>query len=267
MKLFSPGILKIVLIVVSQSLSLFSFAQETLKSNPKIAINYLTQDSVLLTIYETQDLKGHLDGYTAHIVTPVCKKGQCYNVELDYYWDILGDFFDFSIIPDKPLTKLDHIPFQNSDYEKLETILLTKSPSFIHLRRDELVVKPIAKNLQGVDGISGATIKHIEKDMVSGAIYTCYTLWHIANGDINFQLQEYTKQNLNKELIAKLLNSDNVDAHYFVIENMDSNYFEFFIDKIGELCKNYGQYFTSRLYYRLPDHLSQRLKIILKTKE
>jgi len=264
---FSSKILKIVLIVVSQSLSLISFAQEIFRSKPRFAIDYLSQDSVLLKIYETYDINGQLDGYTSHILTPVCKNYECYNAELDYYWDVLGNFFDFIIISGKPLTKLDHIPFQDSDYEKLKNILLTKSPSFIHLRRDELVVKPIATNLQDVNGISGATIKYIEKDMVSGAIYTCYTLWHIANGDINFQLQEYTKQNLNKELIFKLLNLDNVEAHYFAIENMDSNSFEFFIDEIVELCKKYGQYFTNRLYDQLPDDLSQRLKIILKTKE
>ncbi len=233
-------------------------------SEPQIAFQYLTEDSVLLDIYETYDSQGLLDGYSAHVTTPVCNTGLCYEAELDFYWDVLGNFRNFEILPDKPLTKLDHVPFEDSDYEKLKAILLTKSPSFIHLRRDELVVTPFDTDPQDVDAVGGATLKHIEKDMVEGAIYTCYTLWHIANGDISFQMQEHTIQNLEKDLLAKMLDSDNVEAHYFAVENMDSEYFEVFITQIARACKSYGQYFTERIYSRFPDHLDLRLRDLLE---
>ncbi len=239
----------------------------TVKSDPQLAFQYLTEDSVLFDIYETYDSTGLLDGYGAHVTTPVCNTGLCYEAELDFYWDVLGNFRDFEILHDKPLTKLDHVPFEDSDYEKLKTILLTKSPSFIHLRRDELVVTPFDTDPQDVDAIGGATLKHIEKDMVEGAIYTCYTLWHIANGDINFQMQEHTIQNLEKDLLVKLLDSDNVDAHYFAVENMDPAYFEVFITQIARACRSYGQYFTDRIYSRLPDHLDLRLRGLLESEK
>ncbi|MBV6642498.1 MAG: hypothetical protein KI791_17400 [Cyclobacteriaceae bacterium] len=239
-------------------------ATQASKSEPKLAFQYLTEDSVLLDIYETYDHEGLLDGYGAHVTTPVCNTGLCYEAELDFYWDVLGNFRDFEILPDKPLTKLDHVPFEDSDYERLKAILLTKSPSFIHLRRDELVVTPFDTDPQDVDAVGGATLKHIEKDMVEGAIYTCYTLWHIANGDINFQMQEHTIQNLEKDLLGKMLDSDNVDAHYFAAENMDPAYFEVFITQIARACKSYGQYFTDRIYSRLPDHLDLKLQGLLE---
>ncbi len=255
-------IFKITLIMLG--LSMISSAQTSKMGNPEIAFQYLTEDSVLLDIYEAYDSEGQLAGYHAHVTTPVCNTGLCYEAELDFYWDVLGNFSDFEILQDKPLTKLDHVPFEDSDYEKLKAILLTKSPTFIHLRRDELVVKPFDTDPQDVDAVGGATLKHIEKDMVEGAIYTCYTLWHIANGDINFQMQEHTIQNLDEGLLAKLLNSDDVEAHYFAVENMDPAYFEVFIDQIAEACKSYGQYFTDRTYTRLPDHLDLRLRDLLE---
>ncbi len=256
-----------IIVMIFPVLYISAFAQLKKTDGPRLAFKYLTEDSVLLEVREQYDAHGTLDGYTAHVLTPVCNTGLCYEAELDFYWDVLGNFSDFEILPGKPLTKLDHVPFEDTDYEKLKDILLTKSPSFIHLRRDELVVTPFDSDMEKVDAVGGATLKHIAKDMVEGAIYTCYTLWHIANGDINFQMQEHTIQNLDKALVAKLLNSKNVEAHYFVAENIDPDYFDDFVDQVAGLCKKYGQYFTDRIKSRIPDHLDKQLRDSLEIKE
>jgi len=184
-----------------------------------IAFRYMTRDSVLLDIYEYRDSTDILEGYTSHIVTPVCEDQLCYDAELDLYWDILGNFSHFDVASEKPLTKNNHVPFDQSDYKLLRKILLTKSPSFIHLWRNELIIKSVSTDSTQADGMTGATTKAVKKDMVEGAAFTCYTLWHIANGGIAFEIQEYTKKKLDENVARKLLVSQKAEAHYFLIEN------------------------------------------------
>lgn len=215
------------------------------------AFQYLTNDSMLLDVYETFDPAGVLSGYRAHVLSPVCEDGKCYEAELDFFWDRLGHFTHFEIDPAKPLTKLDHVPFSTDDYRKLDSILLTQSPSFIHLRRSELVVDP-GKDL---DGVTGATVKAIKKDMVPGAIYTCYTLWHIANGGITFKIQEYTRQQLQPALIEKMLDAADAREHAFLLEHLDRPYFSQFLEPLLQLADRYDAFFAARLGDQLPEEL------------
>ncbi len=182
-------------------------------------------------------------------------------MELDFYWDLIGNFSHYRIDENKSLTKQDHIPFNDSDYTKLSNILLTKSPSFIHLRRSELVISPENADPSDIDGYTGATAKEVKKDMVPGAIYTCYTLWHIANGGIEFRIREHTKQKLDEDLIGQLLNSDQVEIHYFLIENIDAEYFEPFISDFMDLAEEYDPYFTGRIIDRMPSQLLQNFTV------
>lgn len=218
-----------------------------------IAFRYQTNDAVWLNVYEELDSRGVLKGYTSDIKSPVCEHGLCYDVELNFYWDVLGNFRDFEILPNKPLTKLDHISFNTLDYDKLKSILLSKSPSFIHLRRAELTSKQLDDDKYRPDAVSGATLEEIKNDLVEGAVYTCYTLWHIANGDINFQLQEYTKQRLDKKLIMALLRSNNVESHFFLIDFMDLKYFDMYANDVIRLVSKYDSYFESKVNTRIQD--------------
>ncbi len=221
----------------------------------EIAFQYTTSDAVVLDIRTNYAADGSWAGYTSHVVTPVCEDRLCYDVELDMYWDLLGNFTHFKVEESKPLTKQDHIPFDETDYQKLNIILHTESPSFIHLRRVELVVVPETIGLADADATTGATAQAVKKDMVSGAIYTCYTLWHIANGGIKFKIQEYTRQRLDEKLIGRLLASDQIEAHYFLLENMEVGYFMQFQNELMDLAVKYDPYFTGRLIEKMPVNL------------
>lgn len=214
------------------------------------AFQFLTTDSILIDVFQTMDASGLPAAYRAHILSPVCEDGSCYEVELDFSWNLLGKFSHFEIDPAKPLTKLDHIPFDAADYEKLNRILHTPSPSFIHLRRSELVAEPTGNG--DVDGMTGATVKAIKKDMVPGAIYTCYTLWHIANGGIVFNIQEHTRKLLTPPLIEKMLGADDAEMHYFLIENLEARYYTGFLEKILSLADRYDAFFAARIGGNLP---------------
>ncbi len=216
-----------------------------------LAFTYLTTDSVQLQVYMCRDSNGVLDGYTSHILTPVCEGDQCHDAEADFYWDILGKFSHYKWDRKQPLTKQDHVAFSQEDHIKLHSILHTPSPSFIHLRRDELITPKVNKSGADIDGLTGATVQAVSRDMVQGAVYTCYTLWHIANGGLVFKIQEHTKENLTDCLLLKLLDTPSPEAHYFLIQNIESSKMACYIDDLLTLAGQYDPYFSSQLVSRL----------------
>ncbi|PHN08180.1 hypothetical protein [Flavilitoribacter nigricans] len=233
------------------------------KSRPRPAepaFQYLTNDSITLDIYETFDAAGLLNGYRTHVRTPVCEDRLCYDAELDFFWDLLGKFTHFETDPAKPLTKLDHVPFTAADYERLDRILRTESPAFIHLRRSELIVEP-EQGDETIDGVTGATVQAVRQDMVAGAIYTCYTLWHIANGGITFRIQEHSRKQLEAPLIRKLLREGNAREHYFLLENMAPEYFAEFLEPVLDLADRYQAFFAARIGEQLPPELFGRPEV------
>lgn len=242
-------IIMVILISASSELGFIPLEHE------HFAFKFMTMDSVELEVYYDYDSSGTWVGYYSHIKTPVCEDQLCFDAELDFYWDLLGNFSRFNLLEDKPLTKQDHVPFDDADYVKLRNILLTKSPAFIHLRRSELITRPEHTDLSDIDANTGATAREVKKDMVPGAVYTCYTLWHIANGGIEFRIKEHTKQKLDRDVIQQILNSKQVEAHYYLVENMDSEYFKEFLSDFMALAQRYDPYFTGRLMDRFPQNL------------
>lgn len=242
--------------MVSIGISSLSFNEIQSSDNRKIAFQYLTNEKVLLDIYEYYDNQGLLEGYTSHVTTPVCEDKACLEAEVDIYWNLPGNFIKFSLVPENPLTKLDHIPFDNSDYQKLNEILLDKTPSFIHLKRSELTSGNVYESNE-VDGISSATIAEVKEDMVEGAIFTCYTLWYIANGGISFNIQEHTSKKIDHQLIAKMVRSENTESHYFLIENIKPAFFEGFLNEVVTLAMEYDAFFIQRIIEKGPENLNQ----------
>ncbi len=206
---------------------------------------------LVLEIFGVYHQKEVLEYYTSRIQSPICKNNECHEVEIDFYWDILGNFTKFERLPNKPLTKLDHEPFTENDYQQLLDILKDSSPPFTHLKKSQLINDDASK-VSNIDGISGATVTSIKDYMIGGAVYTCYTLWHIANGDIEFQLAEYTKQNLNEAFIHQLLQSQKTAIKYFLIENLTPKYFELFFDRLTIFLEKADPYLISQFIQKIP---------------
>lgn len=171
---------------------------------------------------------------------------------LIYYWDVTGNFLKYELIPGKPLTKRKHEPFLEADYQKLTQILKNKHPAFIKLRKDELIIK--IEN-DSVDGVSGATIAAIKDEIVPGAAYSCYTLWHIANGPVVQSIKNHTKIGLNPILVRKLASSNSVDIHYFLVNSFDESDFESYLHEVLNLIKINEGYFLRNVIDKLPGDL------------
>jgi len=170
--------------------------------------------------------------YMAEIFTPVCYSNKCYPVFIDFYWDLLGNFQYYEMPPGKTLTKLDHIPFDPEDYQKMQTILANTSSLLKEYKAEDLVVSTESDLPYGVDAVTGATSKTIQNEVISGAVYSCYTLWHLAHGEIASQIKGITEDNYDDSLISAFLKSSNFHYQYWAIENVltsgrwDEEYFK-----------------------------------------
>ncbi len=195
-----------------------------------------------------------LEKYSANIMAPVCEEGICYNVNVIFNWNLIGEFIDYQTQPYDPLTKLDHKPFTLADYAKLQSILTNHDLIFTGLPAHELVVKAD----ETVDGYSGATIEAIKDEVIDGALFTCYTLWHIANGAVVDSIRQHTQRQLDKAMIAKIIGYNTASANYYLIDHLSEAQFAQNLSEIIELIRTGKGYFPKNAVEKIPEKLFAR---------
>jgi hypothetical protein len=163
--------------------------------------------------------------YASDISTPVCADGECKLMHIRLYWTLLGEYAGFDTYPELPLTKHDHDEFRRGDYEKLHKLLADDKSILKRRRLDQLVEKPIMRNVNGVDALSGATIAEVKESVVSGALYSCYVAWHLTHGNIRDKIRARTFSVLNANMLIDMLYSANTDYQILALEKMDSGQF------------------------------------------
>ncbi|GAB2791963.1 hypothetical protein GCM10027275_41020 [Rhabdobacter roseus] len=224
-----------------------------LVSKPGPAFEILTKNG---GSFEVQEVRwgDRLEKYSANIMAPVCEEGICYNVHVIFNWNLIGEFINYQTQPYNPLTKLDHKPFTLADYAKLQRILTSHDLVFTGLSPEKLVVKAE----ETVDGYSGATVEAIRDEVIEGALYTCYTLWHIANGPVVDSIRRHTQRQLDKPMIAKIIGYNTSQAHYYLIEHMSEAQFAQNLTEILGLVKNGKGYFPKNAIEKIPEKLFGR---------
>ncbi|MEQ6119133.1 hypothetical protein [Reichenbachiella sp. MALMAid0571] len=171
-----------------------------------------------IPILEYRDSSGLIYWYR-RVLTPVCLTGECLLIDIGIYWDCTGDFFGLEVHGEH-LTKTDHSIFSVKDYQHLMGILKN---DWSVLREYEFTNLVEQQEGDGVDGISGATKTEIAMETVKDAVYTTYTIWHLAHLGEKEQLVELTANQLNeKNLILKAL-----------VTNKDSKYRYFILDLLS----------------------------------
>lgn len=176
-------------------------------------------DSIQYEIWLVSDPSNQPDHYYGEIFTPVCYSRTCYPVFINYRWDLLGNYEKYELPDGRTLTKSDHLEFDKKEYEKLQDILSNGNSILKNYRADQLVSSTESINPTGVDAVTGATLKSIQKEIVSGAVYSCYTLWHIAHGDISEKLKQHTENQLKSDdFLIRFLQSSNYHYQYWAID-------------------------------------------------
>lgn len=157
-------------------------------------------------------LDGHPLAYKASIQSPVCSDTLCQIVSCDLFWDLAGYYQGFRVEAGKALTKFDHWPFSEADYEKLHRLLQDEFSLLKQKNLNDLIDHEQKRKSQKYDAVTGATALEIQNSVVPGALFSSYTLWHLANGEAKSVIVKYSESHLPPELFHQMLQSE--DPHY-----------------------------------------------------
>ncbi len=164
--------------------------------------------------------------YYANIQTPVCIDSLCKPLYIEVYWNLLGNYTGFGVYQEQLLTKYDHDLFEPVDYEKLHRLLLDKH-SILERRKltdlfdpNAVPDKQIEYKGQKVDAISGATRREIRESVVAGGLFSCYTLWHLVNGEVVTSIRRLLDEQYSPVMEQYFLHSGYEDYQYYAIKQM-----------------------------------------------
>ncbi len=174
-------------------------------------------DTLTYTLKLALDDKGRPQYFFRNIFTPVCYTNECKPVHINFYWDLLGNYMRYDLPQNKVLTKVDHDEFKEEDYEKLQDILAQPNSIFADLKMEDLIVKGTESLTDSVDAKAGATLKTIKNQVIDGAVYTCFTLWHIAYGRAVPEIQKIIESYTDEKLLHEFLTSTNHHYQYWAM--------------------------------------------------
>ena len=159
--------------------------------------------------------------YYKNVKGEVCFDDECRLLDVVVYWNITGRYLGFELPKGEFLSKHDHEPFSESEYQRLHTLLADSSIPLDAVSFEKLVEQP--KNEEGtVDAVSGATSKSVADMVVKGAAYTTYKLWNIVNGPTMDIVSELTENQLTPVLIHRILQSQDVTDKLWSLNRMDA---------------------------------------------
>lgn len=163
------------------------------------------------------DEAGHPAYFFRNIFTPVCYTNECKPVYINFYWDLLGNYMRYDMPKGKVLTKVDHDEFKPDEYEKLADILAKPNSIFAGLKMEDLISKGTENLADSVDAKAGATLKTIKNEVIDGAVYTCFTLWHIAYGHTSEEIKSIIENYVDDRLLHEFLATSNHHYQYYAM--------------------------------------------------
>ncbi len=197
-----------------------------------IVVRFEDTTGVTHRISRLLNASGVPEGYVSHIETPVCSDTLCNLMDIRMFWDLSGSYWGFDTIPLKPLTKNDHLEFDEKDYQKLHELLLDEQSILRRRHKDDLFEKEEKRVSQVVDAVTGATAKEVKEAVVDGAVYSSYTIYHLVHSQLAAVIREDVKSNLWSTLKNKLSTSEKVDERVFFIRELPQNEFERYSEEI-----------------------------------
>lgn len=211
-------------------------------------------DSIRYEVWIVTGQNNQPDHYYAEIFTPVCYSRTCLPVFINFKWDLLGNYQKYELPEEKVLTKYDHLEFDKKEYEKLQEILSNENSILKNYKADQLVASTESINPTGVDAVTGATIKSIQNEVISGAVYSCYTLWHIAHGDISEKLKHHTENDLKSDdLLIQFLQSSNYHYQYYALNRISATDTKAYLKEIIHLISDGSSYVPFFAIEKLPE--------------
>ena len=213
------------------------------------------EDSVEVAVDLVFTENNRPDYYQSHVETPVCKDSLCYLVEIELYWDLLGNFKNYRLPPEAPLTKFDHEAFEAADHEKLKKILANKTSLLRDYDMKSLVDNSVKRTSAVVDATTGATSASIKDEVVSGALYTTHRLWHIVNGEVATKILQHTQAMFDDSLLVRMLRSDEYHYQYYALTKIPAEGTDKYLPELMRLVASGDEYVPFFAVEKLPKHV------------
>ena len=196
--------------------------------------------------------------YYASINTPVCIDELCKPLVVSVYWNLLGNYAGYGLVGEEPLSKFDHEYFNQADYRKLHELLLDDNSILERRKLEQLYDSQVERERKitykgvEVDAITAATKKEIKTTVVEGALYSCYTLWHLAHGPVKTQIMERITQLFEPDQMHRWLYSEYIDYQEYALKKLQAEAFQQHADRIIELIKSSRPATRNYLLKKLP---------------
>jgi hypothetical protein len=170
------------------------------------------------TLYQRLSAHGLPVSYHRKIRTSVCFDGLCRLLDIIIYWNPTGSYLGFELPDGEFLSKAEHDPFTEQEYQKLHGILSDSLSPLGDYSFAELVAG--GENAEGVDAVSSATLTEIQDYVIAGAAYTTYRLWHIYYGITQAKINELTRKSFSEELALEILRGKSIADQIWVLNNL-----------------------------------------------
>lgn len=192
-------------------------------------------------------------GYYRKVFTEVCASNSCVPISITLYWDLLGRYAHYRLPPEEKLTKRDHVPFEPADYKKLHEIL-KNDRSILNDLDVKTIAETSAENSPSINAITGATPKTLDQEVIAGALYTCYTLWHQAHGSIREDVQGVTRTLINDALLRNFLSGENYRYRTWAVDWVfkHSELVDRFLPELLELLKGENYFAAQHVMKEIP---------------
>lgn len=219
------------------------------------AFVFFMEDSVRVAVNLAYAENDEPDHYQSHVETPVCKDSLCYLVEIDLFWDLLGNFKDYRLPPEAPLTKFDHEKFDAADHVKLKKILANKTSLLRDYDMKSLVDNSVKRTSAVVDATTGATSTTIKDEVVGGALYTTHRLWHIVNGEAARKILQHTEGFFDDSLLVQMLRSEDYHYQYYALTKIPIDATNKYLPELMHLVAIGDEYVPFFAVEKLPAHI------------
>ncbi len=164
------------------------------------------------------DAAGEPQEYSMDVDSVICGDGTCKTITVRIVWDAIGDYKRYELPEGGHLTKKGNKPFSAADNARLHSLLADPNSALKNLRPKQIAVP--GQTILGVDAVSGATPATIRKAVVPGAVYTCYTLWHWANGPACDAVRRITAETCSDGWLRRCLDNDSERFAIFAMDQL-----------------------------------------------
>ncbi len=172
------------------------------------------------TLVQYLSKEGYPISYARHLRTGVCFDNKCRPLDITLRWNVTGRYLGFELPEKEFLSKYDHEPFTEKEYQRLHAILTDSLSALSSFHYNEIVPQADS-TYEKVDAVSGATSANVLEHVVEGAAFTTYKLWHLVYGTAKQKAETLTCQKLTPELIQLILNSDHPSDKIWALNHIN----------------------------------------------